>query len=70
MTFTNKGYVDYTHNLLSSIKENNLDIDIKIYALDQFSLNYFDELGANVNIYQKDDFSDTYLKQDDKDFGN
>ena len=70
MTFTNKGYVDYTHNLLSSIKENNLDIDIKIYALDQFSLNYFEELGANVKIYQKDDFADTYLKQDDKDFGN
>ncbi len=38
ITFTNKGYVEYTHNLISSIEKNKLSEKIKIYALDNFSL--------------------------------
>ena len=70
ITFTNKGYIEYTHNLISSIKKNKVNEKIKIYALDNFSLDYFQNIHKEVELYEKNDFANNYLKQSDKDFGN
>ena len=70
MTFTNKGYVDYTKNLLISNKVNNSNANIKVYTLDDYSYNLFSQLQDNVELFKKDDFANNYLSQADKNFGN
>lgn len=49
VSLTNKGYIDYTYNLVSSLKENNVEIDLIVYSLDKDSYNYF----SNKNISTK-----------------
>tara|TARA_B100000282_G_C31656051_1_gene455329 strand:+ start:86 stop:775 length:690 start_codon:yes stop_codon:yes gene_type:complete len=70
ITFTNEGYIDYTYNLLQSIKENKIDLNLKIYTLDKPSHNFFSERHDNVVLFEKNDFPETLLKQSDKNFGN
>lgn len=70
ITFTNKGYIDYTKNLLVSNKLNNVDLDLKVYTLDDYSYNYFSDIHENVVLYKKDDFANSYLSQSDENFGN
>lgn len=69
-TFTNKGYVDYTKNLLLSNKLNNSEADIKVYCLDDSSFNIFSEIHKNVELFKKEDFADKYFTQADENFGN
>lgn len=69
-TFTNKGYVDYTKNLLLSNKLNNSEADIKVYCLDDSSFNIFSEIHKNVELFEKEDFADKYFSQADENFGN
>ena len=48
LTLSNKGYIDYTTNLINSIKTNNVDINVDIHVMDSFSFNYFQKLKQNV----------------------
>ena len=60
ITFTNKGYVDYTRNLLISNKKNDVNENIKVYALDEYSHNIFSDLHDKVELYNlEDDISET-----------
>lgn len=70
ITFTNEGYTHYTNNLLQSIHKNNIELNLKIYTLDEKSNTFFKERHDSVELYQKNQFSDTLLKQSDKNFGN
>lgn len=70
MTFTNKGYVDYTKNLLISNIKNNVNAEIKVYALDEYSYDYFKSFHKNLVLFRKDDFKNNYFSQSDKNFGN
>jgi len=70
ITFTNKGYVDYTKNLLVSNIKNNVNVDIKVYTLDNYSYEYFSDFHRNVELFEKDDFANKYLSQADENFGN
>jgi len=70
LTFTNEGYVDYTYNLLESIKQNDIDLDLKIVTLDKPSYKFFQNKHENVEIFEKKDFSSEMLKQTDENFGN
>ena len=70
ITFTNAGYVDYTENLLASNKSNNANADIKVYALDESSFNYFSKIHNNVELFEKEDFANNYFSQADENFGN
>ncbi len=54
VSLTNKGYIDYTHNLLSSIKENQIDIDLTIYSLDKDSYNYFSKKDISTKLIDTD----------------
>ena len=40
ITFTNYGYLDFTLNLLESIKKNNIDLDLLIYCTDKKSFDF------------------------------
>lgn len=61
VSLTNKGYIDYTHNLLLSLKENNIDIDLTIYTLDKDSYSFFSEKNISTKLintnFLKTDFS-------------
>ena len=70
ITFTNKGYVDYTKNLLISNIKNDVNVDIKVYTLDNYSYEYFSDFHRNVELFEKDDFANKYLSQADENFGN
>ena len=70
ITFTNKGYVDYTKNLLISNKVNNANTNIKVYTLDDYSYNFFSDIHNNVELFKKEDFADNYYSQADENFGN
>ena len=70
ITFTNKGYVDYTKNLLISNKVNNANAKIKVYTLDDYSFNFFSDIHEDVELFKKEDFANNYYSQDDENFGN
>ena len=70
ITFTNKGYVDYTKNLLISNQVSNANANIKVYTLDEYSFNFFSDIHNNVELFKKEDFADTYFSQADENFGN
>ena len=70
MTFTNKGYVEYTKNLIVSNINNKVNANIRVYALDQYSYDYFQDFHDDVIFYRKQDFENSYLSQTDKNFGN
>lgn len=70
MTFTNKGYVEYTKNLIVSNINNKVNANIRVYALDQYSYDYFQDFHDDVIFYKKQDFENSYLSQSDKNFGN
>ena len=53
ITFTNKGYIDYTKNLLDSNKLNNVNLDLKVYTLDDYSYKYFSDIHENVVLFNK-----------------
>ena len=45
VTYTTNGYVDFTHNLLSSVEKNNIDLKIKVFSLDKKASIYFESNG-------------------------
>ena len=67
-TLSNKGYIEFTENLLKSIKYNNIEIDLDICVLDDFSYRHFSKLEQNV-IKHSDKNLKKFLKQDSKGFG-
>ena len=70
ITFTNKGYVDYTKNLLISNKLSQTNANIKVYTLDDYSYDFFSDIHDNVELFRKEDFANNYLSQADENFGN
>ena len=71
VTFTNKGYVEYTHNLLLSIKNNNTQTDLEIFTLDDVSNSYFKDIHDNVTSFKSNfvNSREKIWKQNDSDFG-
>ena len=71
VTLTNKGYIEYTNNLLSSIKQNKINIDLSIYTLDTVSYDYFSNINVRTKLIDsssyKDEFSEFEL-QNSSDF--
>ena len=68
LTLTNKGYIKYTTNLLNSIKKNNIDMDVEVFAMDKYSFNYFKNYGKKTYLIEGIE-SKKFLKQNSKDFG-
>ena len=48
VTYTTNGYVDFTHNLLSSVEKNNIDLKIKVFSLDKKASIYFESNGIET----------------------
>lgn len=68
ITLSNKGYIDYTTNLINSIKFNKINIDLNIYVMDTFSLNHFQKLGHQTFLIEGLN-NKKFLKQDSSEFG-
>ncbi len=71
VTLTNKGYIEYTNNLLHSIKKNKINIDLNVYTLDTISFDYFSNIDVRTKLIDsssyKDEFSEFEL-QNSSDF--
>ena len=72
ITFTNKGYIDYTHNLLESIKKNGTDTQLEVIAIDNESFEYFKSIYDDVSFFGSDFAKEQnkLLKQIEDGFGN
>tara|TARA_B100001057_G_C22736907_1_gene906176 strand:- start:208 stop:921 length:714 start_codon:yes stop_codon:yes gene_type:complete len=69
ITFTNEGYIEYTHNLLASIIKNSVEIDLKIFTLDENSFNYFNKVHKNVELLKDSSTFSNFLDQKSERFG-
>ena len=63
ITYTTNGYVDFTHNLVSSIKKNEIDMKLKIFTLDKKAQDYFRE--KNIESFE---FTSNYIGSQDEMF--
>ncbi len=63
ITYTTNGYTDFTHNLLSSIEKNNVDINIKVFSLDKKATKYFESEGIELV-----EFNSKYIESQDEMF--
>lgn len=70
VTFTNSGYINFTNNLLESIKINKIDINLKIFTIDDDSFNYFKNIHDNVERYYQEKFSSKLIHQKENNFGS
>ena len=72
VTFTNKGYLDYTHNLLESIKVNNTQTQLEVVTIDDQSYEYFNSIHDKVSYFETSyvEKRDEILKQNEDGFGN
>ena len=72
VTFTNKGYLDYTHNLLESTKVNNTQTQLEIVAIDNESYEYFNSIHDKVSYFETRyvEKRDEILKQNEDGFGS
>lgn len=69
ITFTTFGYKDYTENLLSSIKQNNVNLDLRVYVLDRESEKYFSKIHKNTLFLDSEENFNQFLDQKSKKFG-
>ena len=70
VTFTSSGYIDLTENLLQSIRQNNVNLDLIVYALDKEAENHFLKKDVKVEYIKSDEaISKELMKQSDSDFG-
>ena len=69
VTFTNFGYLSFTKNLIGSIKKNEVNINLKTFALDDMSYEQLSNISDNVVLYKDEDFKITeFIKQDENIF--
>ena len=69
ITFTTFSYKDYTKNLLSSIDQNNVNLDLKVYVLDRDSEEYFKKIHNNTVFLDSDENFSEFMDQKDSRFG-
>ena len=69
ITFTNFGYLSFTKNLIGSIKKNEVNINLRTFALDDMSYEQLSKISDNVVLYKDEDFKITeFIKQDENIF--
>jgi len=69
VTFTNKGYTNFTHNLLESINKNEVDINLNINTLDKESYNFFKDKNTKVTFLKSESKHSEFLDQKSEEFG-
>ena len=70
VTFSNYGYRDFTHNLLNSIKVNDVDLNPNIYALDVEAFDYFKSFHKNVTLFDDQQTQKELVNQKAENFGD
>ena len=68
VTFTTSGYSNFTLNLIKSIEENNVELDLKVYCLDKQSFEVISKKHDNSEYFDSEhhDGSDKLLAFDPK----
>ena len=51
ITLTNKGYLEYTQNLIESLKKLNISNKLEIYCIDQVSFNFLKNKYTENKVY-------------------
>ena len=70
VTFTNKGYIKFTENLVKSIIKNNIEINLKVFTLDKDSFDFFNALNCTVEMVDDEEFNlSNFVRQDEDVFG-
>lgn len=69
ISFTNKGYVSYTENLIESIKQNKSEIDINIFCIDEESYNYLENKHDNLTLHNQEEDLSEFMDQKSANFG-
>ena len=69
LTLTNKGYIEYTENLLASIEANKSKINLNIFALDEESFLYFNEKTSTIKLTDEKKNITEFKEQTDGEFG-
>ena len=69
IALTNEGYIEYTNNLLESIKANNCDIQLNIYAIDKKSYDYFKTKTNTIYLETNTEVINNFTSQTDNQFG-
>lgn len=70
VTFTNFGYKEFTHNLISSVNQNNVDLDIEVHTLDDESYDFFKHNHNNVFKLENSNITKEFLGQKSENFGD
>ena len=60
VTLTNKGYFEYTNNLLNSIKQNKINIDLSVYTLDTISYDYFSNINVETKLIDSSSYNEEF----------
>ena len=60
VTLTNKGYIEYTNNLLNSIKQNKINIDLSVYTLDTISYDYFSNINVETKLIDSSSYNEEF----------
>tara|TARA_X000000368_G_scaffold409605_1_gene391819 strand:+ start:16090 stop:16803 length:714 start_codon:yes stop_codon:yes gene_type:complete len=69
ITFTNEGYIKYTENLLESIKHNQVNLNLKIFTLDNKSFDHFNKIHNQVELLDKNNEFGSFMDQKSEKFG-
>ena len=70
VTFTNFGYKEFTHNLISSVNQNNVDLDVEVHTLDDESYDFFKHNHNNVFKLENSNITKEFLGQKSENFGD
>ncbi len=70
VTFTNFGYKEFTHNLISSVNQNNVDLDIEVHTLDDESYDFFKHNHNSVFKLENSNITKEFLGQKSENFGD
>lgn len=70
ITFTNYGYIQYTKNLIGSIAQNDINLDLRVFCIDDESENDLTKMSVKVERFENQFLkSDKLVRWDDKNFG-
>lgn len=64
ITLTNDGFIDYTENLIESLKKQNLEKNLTVYCIGNKSYNYFKDTSIKTTKLKSNIFTKTNIFQD------
>lgn len=71
ITFTNFGYIQYTKNLIASLNQNNVQLDLRVFCVDEESEQELKKLSVRTERFENKFLQkDNLVRWDDENFGS